>query len=409
MQLDTSGQTMQISAKARPSVFSKCQRFTRAEQLRDAGLYPYFRALSSAQGPEVVHQGRRFIMLSSNNYLGLSTHPAVQRAAGQAINRYGAGCSGSRLLNGTLDLHLQLEDYLAEYLGKDAAVVWPTGFQANLGIVSSLAGRDDLVIIDKMDHASIYDASRLSFARVRKSRHNDLADLENILSNHQGRAALVIVDGVYSMEGDLADLPGLVGLCRQYDAALVIDDAHGIGVLGYGGRGTANHFGLDSEVDILAGTFSKSLASVGGYAAGDADVIDFLKHHARSLIFSASLPPASVAAALAALKLVNSEPHHQQNLWANTRYFQEGLDAMGFDTGSSQSPIIPIRIGDDALTLNTWKRLFEAGVFTSPILSPAVPPGMAMLRTSCMATHTMRHLERALDAFERVGHETGLI
>ncbi len=409
MQLDTSGQAMQMPAKARPSVFGKCQRFTRAEQLRDAGLYPYYSALSSAQGPEVVHQGRRFIMLSSNNYLGLSTHPAVQRAAGMAINRYGAGCSGSRLLNGTLDLHLQLEDYLAEYLGKDAAVVWPTGFQANLGIVSALAGRDDLVIIDKMDHASIYDASRLSFARVRKSRHNDLADLENILSNHRGRAALVIVDGVYSMGGDLADLPGVVGLCQQYDAALVVDDAHGIGVLGFGGRGTANHFGLDSEVDILAGTFSKSLASVGGYAAGDADVIDFLKHHARSLIFSASLPPASAAAALAALKLVNSEPHHQQNLWANTRYFQEGLDAMGFDTGSSQSSIIPIRIGDDALTLNTWKRLFEAGVFTSPILSPAVPPGMAMLRTSCMATHSVRHLERALDAFERVGHETGLI
>ena len=409
MHSNTSGSVMQTTASVRPSVFRKCRKFIRAKQLRRAGLYPYFRALSSAQGPEVVHQGRRFIMLSSNNYLGLSTHPAVQRAAGMAINRYGAGCSGSRLLNGTLDLHLELEEFIADYLGKDAAVLWPTGFQANLGIVSALTGRDDLVVIDKMDHASIYDASRLSFAKVRKSRHNDLEDLESILSRHRDQPALVIVDGVYSMEGDLADLPGLVGLCQQYNAALVVDDAHGIGVLGDGGRGTPNHFGLDASVDIVAGTFSKSLASVGGYAAGDADVIDFLKHHARSLIFSASLPPASAAAALAALKLVASEPHHQRNLWANPRYFQEGLEAMGFDTGPSQSPIIPIRVGDDALTLDTWKRLFEAGVFTSPILSPAVPPGMAMLRTSCMATHTRRHLERALDIFELVGHQTGLI
>lgn len=409
MHLNTPGPVMQKSAAVRPSVFGKCRNFTRAGQLRDAGLYPYFRALSSAQGPEVVHQGRRYIMLSSNNYLGLSTHPAVQRAAGMAINRYGAGCSGSRLLNGTLDLHIELEEFLADYLGKEAAVLWPTGFQANLGIVSALTWRDDLVIIDKMDHASIYDASRLSFAKVRKSRHNDLEDLESILSSNNGRPVLVIVDGVYSMEGDLADLPGLVGLCKQYNAALVVDDAHGIGALGYGGRGTPNHFGLDGEVDILAGTFSKSLASVGGYAAGDADVIDYLKHHARSLIFSASLPPASAAAALAALKLVASEPHHQRNLWANTRYFHEALDAMGFDTGSSQSPIVPIRIGDDALTLDMWKRLFEAGVFTSPILSPAVPPGMAMLRTSCMSTHTRRHLDSALDAFEQVGRQTGLI
>lgn len=409
MQSSSSGPDQHSPKRARPSVFDKCQRFNRADQLRDAGLYPYFHAFSSAQGPEVVIQGRRLTMLSSNNYLGLSTHPAVQRAAGMAINRYGAGCSGSRLLNGTLDLHLQLEAKLAEFLGKEAALVWPTGFQANLGIVSALAGRDDLVILDKMDHASIYDASRLSFAKVRKSRHNDLSDLEHILSSHRGRPALVIVDGVYSMEGDLADLPGLVGLCRQYNAALVVDDAHGVGVLGDGGRGTANHFGLDDGVDVLAGTFSKALASVGGYAAGDAQTIDFLKHHARSLIFSASLPPASAAAALAALELVGREAHHLERLRANTRYFQEGLDALGFDTGSSQSPIIPIRIGDDALTLGLWKRLFEAGVFTSPILSPAVPPGMAMLRTSCMATHTRHHLEHALDAFGRIGHETGLI
>jgi 8-amino-7-oxononanoate synthase len=375
----------------------------------DAGLYPYFRVLSSSQGPEVVHRGQRLIMMGSNNYLGLSTHPEVRRAASRAIDRYGTGCSGSRLLNGTLDLHQQLEERLADHLGQESALVWPSGFQANLGIVAALTDRNDLVVIDKMDHASIYDGTRLSFATIRKFRHNNLADLERILAKHRGLSALVVVDGVYSMEGDLADLPGLVDLCRRYGAALAVDDAHGLGVLGKGGRGTANHFGLDKEVDVLGGTFSKSLASVGGYAAGDRDVIKYLKHHARSLMFSASLPPASTAAALTALDLLDREPHHQERLWANTRHFQEGVDALGFNTGTQQSPIIPIRVGDEQLTLAVWKRLFEEGVFSSPILYPAVPPGMAMIRTSCMATHTEKHLERALDAFERVGRETGLI
>jgi len=393
----------------KPSILDKCRRFNRVEQLSELGLYPYFRALASAQGPEVIHQGRRLTMMCSNNYLGLSTHPAVQRAALSAINLFGTGCSGSRLLNGTLDLHVQLEEELADYLGKEAALVWPTGFQANLGIVSALTGRDDLLIIDKMDHASIYDGTRLSFAKVKKFRHNDLADLERILSEGGGREALIMVDGVYSMEGDLADLPGLTDLCRRHGAALVVDDAHGIGVLGDGGRGTPSHFGLEGEVDLLAGTFSKSLASVGGYAAGDAHVIKYLKHHARSLIFSASLPPASAAAALAALGLVRREPHHRERLWANTRYFREGLEALGFDTGPTQSPIVPVRIGDDDKTLAMWKGLFDAGVFTSPILYPAVPPGMAMIRTSCMSTHTERHLECVLDAFERIGHQMGLI
>lgn len=409
MQLNSTGPKTQQIAFERPRLLDKCRGFTRVKQLEDAGLYAYFRALSSAQGPEVIHRGRRLIMLSSNNYLGLSTHPAVQRAAGQAINRYGTGCSGSRLLNGTLDLHERLEEQLAAYLGKEAAVVWPTGFQANLGILSTLAERDDLVVVDKMDHASIYDGSRLSFAKVRKFRHNDLADLERILANHREQPTLVMVDGVYSMEGDLADLPGLTGLCRRYGATLVVDDAHGIGVLGEGGRGTANHFGLDGEVDVLVGTFSKSLASIGGYAAADADVIDFLKHHARSLIFSASLPPASAAAALVTLDLIRREPHHRERLWSNTRYFLKGLDALGFDTGTTQSPIIPIRVGDEQRTLAMWRHLFDAGVFTSPILYPAVPPGAAMIRTSCMATHTERQLECALNVFERVGHQVGLI
>ena len=409
MPLNQMGPARQRTALDRPGLLDRCGSFTRAKQLKDAGLYAYFRPLSSAQGPEVLHQGRRLIMMSSNNYLGLSTHPAVQRAAGLAINRYGTGCSGSRLLNGTLDLHEQLEEKLAEHLGKEAAVVWPTGFQANLGIVSALTSRDDLVVIDKMDHASIYDGSRLSFAKVRKFRHNDLADLERILFAERDRATLVMVDGVYSMEGDLADLPGLVDLCRQYGATLAVDDAHGIGVLGDGGRGTAHHFGLENEVDILAGTFSKSLASIGGYAAGKAEVIDFLKHNARSLIFSASLPPASTAAALATLDLIGREPHHRARLWSNTQYFYEGLEALGFDTGPTQSPIIPILVGDEEKTLIMWKRLFDAGVFTSPILYPAVPRGMAMIRTSCMATHTDRQLECALTKIERIGREMGLI
>ena len=409
MQMKVSGAALESPMVQRPRLFEKCQSFTRAEQLKSAGLYPYFRTLSSGQGPEVVHRGKRLIMMGSNNYLGFSTHPAVREAAKRAVDRYGTGCSGSRLLNGTLDLHQQLEEKLAEYLGKEAAVVWPTGFQANLGIVGALTGRNDLVVIDKMDHASIYDGTRLSFATTRKFGHNNLAELESILSKHRGVSAFVVVDGVYSMEGDLVDLPGLVDICSRYGAALAVDDAHGLGVLGRDGRGTAHHFGLEGQVDILGGTFSKSLGSVGGYAAGDADVINYLKHHARSLMFSASLPPASTAAALAALELLEREPEHIERLWVNTRHFQEGVDALGFETGKQQSPIVPIRVGDEQLTLSVCNRLFEEGVFTSPILYPAVPAGMAMIRTSCMATHTAEHMERALDAFERVGREAGLI
>ncbi len=409
MQMKVSGAALERSTVQRPSLFDKCQSFTRAEQLKSAGLYPYFRILSSGQGPEVVHRGKQLIMMGSNNYLGLSTHPAVRQAAKRAVDRYGTGCSGSRLLNGTLDLHQQLEEKLAVYLGKEAAVVWPTGFQANLGIVGALTARNDLVVIDKMDHASIYDGTRLSFATTRKFGHNNLAELESILSKHRGVSALVVVDGVYSMEGDLVDLPGLTDICDRYGAALALDDAHGLGVLGRGGRGTAHHFGLEDQVDILGGTFSKSLGSVGGYAAGDADVINYLKHHARSLMFSASLPPASTAAALAALELLEREPEHIERLWVNTRHFQEGVDALGFETGKQQSPIVPIRVGDEQLTLSVCNRLFEEGVFTSPILYPAVPVGMAMIRTSCMATHTAEHMERALDTFERVGREAGLL
>ena len=392
-----------------PPVLDKCHRFTRPARLASAGLYPYFHALMSAQEPEVICQGRQMIMLCSNNYLGLSTHPDVVRAANDATRHYGTGCSGSRFLNGTLDLHEELESRLANFLGTEAAVIFPTGYQANLGIVSALAGRDDLVVLDKLDPASIYGGSRLSLGGLQRFRHNDIEDLERVLDANHDTAALVVVDGVYSMHGDVANLPGIVDVCQRFGAALVVDDAHALGVLGAGGRGSAEHFQLEHQVDVFAGTFSKALASIGGYAAGKADVISYLKHHARSLMFSASLPPASVAAALAALQILMREPQRRKRLWNNARYLREGLEALGFDTGPSSTPIVPVILDSEDKALQMWRRLFELGIFTSPIFHPAVPEGTALIRTSCMATHTIAQLERVLEAFERSGRELGCI
>jgi len=384
----------EVPSKKRASIFDKCSKFTRARDLIKAGIYPYFHVVESAQEPEVVCDGRPMIMVSSNNYLGLTNHPKVKEAAIDAVRRYGTGCAGSMFLNGTLSIHQELEERLANFLQKDQAIVFPTGFQANLGAISALVGKNELIVIDKMNHASIFDGCRLSFGQIRKFRHNDMEDLERILQMNDGRHTLVVVDGVFSMEGDIIDLPGMVEVCRKYGAGIMVDDAHSIGVLGENGRGTGEHFGLEKEVDLIMGTYSKSLATIGGCLAGDADVMDYLKHHARSLIFSASLPPAPVAAALTALKIIESEP---------------GYKHLGFDTGISETPIIPVMVGDEEKVLVMWRRLFDEGVFASPVLYPAVPQGMAMIRTSCMATHTKDNLDKVLEVFGRVGREMGLI
>lgn len=377
---------------------------------REAGVYAYYRAISSAQDPIVVFEGRELVMLGSNNYLGLTAHPEVKDAAAMALAFYGTGCAGSRLLNGTLELHLELEQRLAEFTKREAALTFSTGFQVNLGVLSCLLSRSDIAILDALDHASIIDGCRLGFGRTYKYRHNDMQELEAKLAIvPEGRGKLVVVDGVFSMEGDLANLPRVTELARQYGARVMVDDAHGLGVFGEGGRGTAEHFGVDEAVDLLMGTFSKSLATVGGFVAGDAEVIDFIRHQARSEIFSAAPPPASVAAALKALEIVEREPERRKHLWENADYMRRELSGLGFDTGQSESPIIPIFVGDDMKAFRATIRLQEEGVFVNPVVSPAVPEGRAMLRTSYMATHTREHLDHALDALQRVGREMELI
>jgi 8-amino-7-oxononanoate synthase len=349
-------------------------------------------------------------MLGSNNYLGLTNHPEVKEAATVALAIYGTGCAGSRLLNGTLDLHLELEARLAAFLGREDALVFSTGFQANLGVLSCLLGRSDVVFLDALDHASIIDGCRLGFARRQKYRHNDMADLEKRLANSSDdKAKLIVVDGVFSMEGDLADLPSLVDLKNQYGARLMVDDAHGLGVFGTNGRGSAEHFGVEREVDLVMGTFSKSLATVGGFICGDTAVIDYIRHEARAEIFSAAPPPPSVAAAIKALEIVEREPERRKRLWENTEFMRRELNGLGYDTGSSQSPVIPLVIGEDLDAFSMTAKLQQAGVFANPVVSPAVPPGRSMMRTSYMATHTMEHLEHSLEAFDSVGREMGII
>ncbi len=391
-------------------IFEKCYKFRDADVVKEAGLYLYFRTISSAQDPVVTIEGKPVLMLGSNNYLGLTNHPEVKRAAQDAIAKYGTGCAGSRFLNGTLDIHIQLEEKLAAFMNKPAAVTFSTGFQVNLGVISCLVERGDVVYLDKLDHACIIDGARLGFGSVVKFNHNDIEDLGRRLKVHDARkAALVVVDGVFSMEGDVIDLPALVKVARAHSCRVMVDDAHGIGVFGANGRGIAEHFGLEDEVDLIMGTFSKSLASVGGFVAGDERVINWIKHRARSLMFSAAPPPASVAAVLKAVEIIEREPERRERLWENTRFMAEGLRTLGFDTGDSASPVIPVLAGEDTLAFVMAKRLQEEGVFVNPIVSPAVPPGRAMLRTSYMATHTREHLERALEAFAKVGREVGVI
>ncbi len=393
-------------------LFAKCAAFRKPEELQQLGIYPYFQPIAESEGTEVMIHGRRLLMIGSNNYLGITHDPRVQEAAQKAVRRYGSGCTGSRFLNGTLELHEELERNLAEFLGREAALVFTTGFQTNLGVISSLVGRGDVIFCDRENHASIMDGCRLSYGEIRKFRHNDMAELERLLvanSERRRGGQLIVVDGVFSMLGDLADLPSIVRLARRFPARILVDDAHAVGVLGANGRGTAEHFGLDDEVDLILGTFSKSFGSIGGYVAGRADVISYIKHHARSMIFSASLPPSSVAATIKALEIIRTEPERRSQLRENADFLRSSFQEMGFDTGPSRTPIIPILIGDQEATFRFWRELFEAGLFTNPVTSPAVPQGMDLIRTSVMATHTRAQLERVVETVDRVARKLRLV
>ncbi len=395
---------MDIFAKIKDS-----PRMQTAVKAREAGIYPYFLPLDGTEGTIVTVDGRDIIMIGSNNYLGLTTHPKVRQYSKDAIDRYGTSCTGSRFLNGTLRLHLELEQRLANFVGKEAALVYSTGMFANLGSISCLAGPDDYLICDKENHASIVDGALLSQGKLKRFRHNDMDHLEMILDrlpDNSGR--MVIVDGVYSMSGDIAPLDEIVPICKHYGARLYVDDAHSIGMLG-NGRGTAAHFGLTDDVDLIMGTFSKSFASIGGFIAGDRDVIAYIQHHARSFIFSASLPPANLMAAQAALEIMETEPEHVEQLWDNGLKMLNGLRELGFNTGNTQTPIVPIIIGGVETTLLTWKMLFERGVYTNPVVPPGVPEGQGLLRTSYMATHTEEQLDRALEIIGATGRQLGLI
>ena len=390
-------------------IFQKCTEFTYVKEAIAAGIYPYFIALTGNEGTEADFHGHRLIMCGSNNYLGLTTHPKVRQAAEDAIRKFGTSCTGSRFVNGNLEMHEQLETELAAYVGKEAALVFSTGMQTNLGTVSALVGRGDVVILDKDDHASIVDAAKLSWGETRRFRHNDMADLEHCLATtEEKKGKLVVVDGLYSMGGDIAPLPEIIKLCQQYGARLMVDDAHAMGVLG-GGRGTAAHFGLTDQVDLIMSTFSKSFASLGGFIAGDENVIHYIKHFARALIFSASIPPSNAAAALAALEVMRSEPERIERLGQIAERMRKAFQQLGFNTLNSTTPIIPILIGDTMKTVFTWKMLFDAGVFVNPVLSPAVANGQELLRTSYMATHTDEQLDRVLQVFEQVGKQMELI
>ena len=390
-------------------IFKKCKEYTDAKAVMAKGIYPYFLPLAENEGTEVVYEGKRIIMCGSNNYLGLTTHPKVKEAAIKAIERFGTSCTGSRFLNGTLELHEQLEKELADFVGKEEALVFSTGMQTNLGTISSLVSRDDLVILDKDDHASIVDGARLGYGKIERFRHNDMEHLERVLKSiPENNGKLVVVDGIFSMGGDLADLPHIIPLVKKYGARIMVDDAHGMGVAG-GGKGTAHEFGMDDEVDLIMSTFSKSFASLGGFVAGDSDIVHYIKHNARSLIFSASIPASNAASVLEAIKVIKAEPERVDRVNAIGATIRTELRKMGFNIGDSVTPIVPVIIGDDNLTFMTWKALFENGVFVNPVVSPAVAAGQQLLRTSYMATHTDEQIGKVLQVFEKVGKDLAII
>lgn len=392
------------------SIFNKCYNFTRAEEAIELDMYPYFNPIQEVNGNIVKVNGKEMIMVGSNNYLGLVNHPKVMKAAQEAVDRYGVATCGSRFLNGTLDIHVELERRLGKFMKKEAALAFSTGFQTNQGIISTIVGRGDAIITDRMVHASIVDASRLSYGNIFKFKHNDMADLERILSSIDvNDSKLIVVDGVFSMEGDLANLPEIVKLAKKYKAQLMVDDAHGIGVMGENGRGTCEHFNVEDDVDLVMGTFSKSFASLGGFIAGGEKVISYIKHHARALIFSASITPASVATVLASLDVFETEPERREKLWQITKKMKSGFQAMGYDTGPTETPIIPVIIGNDELAIMLWRLLREDGIFTNPVIYPAVPHGQSLIRTSYSATHTDEELGTVLSSFEKCGKSLGII
>ncbi len=391
-------------------ILKRVKGFQEAKQLMDLGLYPYFRAISSEQDTEVVIDGKKLLMLGSNSYLGLTNDPRVKKAAADAVMKFGTGCAGSRFLNGTLAIHEELEERLAALAGKESALLFSTGFMVNQGVISALVGPHDYIITDQLDHASIVEGARLAFGRRVKFAHNDMGDLEKkIQVLPAGSGKLIAVDGVFSMDGDIADIPRLVEIAEAHDALLLVDEAHSIGVLGKHGEGVTAHFGLSDRVQLIMGTFSKSLAAIGGFVASDKDMIHYLRHNARALMFSASPPPAMIAAVMAALDIMATEPERLERLWHNTERMKAGLKAIGFDTGASETPIIPVEIGDYMKTFEYCKALNDNGVFVNPVVPPAVRPDQSLIRVSLMATHTDEQIDRALEIFERLGKQMELI
>ena len=394
-------------------LFDKVRKFRAVgdlEAVRAAGIYPYFREISSAQDTEVIINGQQVLMLGSNSYLGLTNDPRIKEAVCQAVQKYGSGCAGSRFLNGTLDIHVQLERELAQLMKKEDVLLYSTGFQVNLGVISCIVGREDCILADRANHASLAAGCQMSPGKTFLFSHNDMTSLARRLAHLPPEAPkIIVVDGVFSMEGDIIKLPELVKLAQQYHAVIMVDDAHSLGVLGEHGSGTASHFGLVDDVHLIMGTFSKSLASLGGFIAGDSDTIDYLRHHSRPLVFSASMSPANVAAALAALRIMISEPERMQQLWANTHRMKQGLLSAGFTLGATETPILPVYVRDTMKTFVFCRRLQDEGVFVNPVIPPGVPPGEEILRVSLMATHTFAQIDRALEKFEKVGKELGIV
>jgi 8-amino-7-oxononanoate synthase len=399
------------SPTAGGDVFEKAYRYVRADEAEALGMHPYFKAIAAQHGGSVTAGGREMIITGSNDYLGLTQDPRLKEAAKAALEHFGTSCTGSRFLTGTLTLHEELERYLAAFFCTESVLTFSAGFLGALAVLSAIAGRQDILYFDRENHACLYDGARLSFATLRKYEHNDLSDLERLLRKDAGKLGgrLIVTDGIFSMSGHIAKLPGIVRLAREYGARVVVDDAHASGVLGAHGRGTAEHFGLESEVDLILGTFSKSFASVGGFVAGPRAVVNYIKHSARPFIFTAALPAMQMAAALQALEIMETEPQHREKLWQNVRRFKGGMHGMGFDTLGSETPIVPVLIGTDDQALRFWKGLWEEGIFTTPAIPPSVPPGKSIIRTSVNANHTPEQLERLLTAFAKVGKRSGVI